>query len=111
MLMGVTNEAETLLIALIERVKSVSSMPQGNVFRLEQDLSNGAAELAQPHIDHENVKAGWRIETYTELVDQLCCAHLLEKAPSGVRITSDRQVIRAGISIAAFHWYEKRTGS
>ena len=107
----VTNEAETLLIALIERVRSVSSIPQGNVFRLEQDLSSGSAELAQPHIDDENAEAEWHIETYTELVDQLCHAQLLEKAPSGVLITSHRQVIRAGIPTAALHWYEKRTGS
>ena len=105
--MTVSGEAENLLIDLVKRVKSLPGLRQANVFRLEQNPSNGCAELAQPHIDGSEVTTPWRLNTKSQLIDQLCAAQLFEKAPSGVRAASDRWIIRAGIPTAALQWYEE----
>jgi hypothetical protein len=110
-MMTVSSEAEKLLIALVERVKSFPGVRQVRVFRLEQDPSNGIAELAQPHVDESDVGSQWRLETKSELIDQLCAAQLFEKAPSGARMAPDRWIIRAGIPTAALQWYEERQRS
>ncbi len=107
-MMTVSSEAENLLIALVDRVKSLSDVPQANLFRLEQNPSNGTAALAQPHIDGNDLANQWRLDTKSELIDQLCAAQLFEKAPSGTRVATDRWIIRAGIPTAALQWYEER---
>ena len=106
--MTVSAEAENLLVALVERVKGLPGVRQVNVFRLEQDSSNGLAELAQPHVDGSDAQNQWRLETKSDVIDELCAARLFEKAPSGARAAPDKWVIRAGIPISAFEWYERR---
>ena len=106
--MTVSVEAKNLLVALVERVRDLPEVRQANVFRLEQDSSNGTAELAQPHVDGSDRGKQWRMETTSDLIDELCAARLFEKAPSGARAAPDRWVIRAGIPISAFEWYERR---
>ena len=106
--MIVSAEAENLLVALVERVRGLPGVRQANVFRLEQDSSNGIAELAQPHVDGSDPGNQWRLETTSDLIDELCAARLFEKAPSGVRAAPDKWVIRAGIPISAFEWCERR---
>ncbi len=106
--MIVSAEAEKVLVALVERVASLPGARQANVFRLEQDSSNGIAELAQPHVDGSDPGNQWRLETTSDLIDELCATGLFEKAPSGARAGPDKWVIRAGIPISALEWYERR---
>ncbi len=106
--MTVSAEAENLLVTLVKRVQDVPGVRQANVFRLEQDSSNGIAELAQPHVDGSDARNQWRLETKSDLIDELCAARLFEKAPSGARAAPDKWVIRAGIPISAFEWCERR---
>lgn len=105
-----SRDAEDLLTAMVERVRSLGAAALGNVFRLERRESTGGAVLDQPHIDMGADEPAWRLQVSSHLVDELCQGRLLETAPSGARPEPDRWVIRAGIPAAALRWYEERMG-